>query len=495
MILQFRYKLLLFYNTKFSLLLSLFFRFFKSKKVMSIFKKLKLDLRYVWEYERLYFLASNMDSRRKYMFLKFYYFITPLGRGVPFGCAMECTFRVFNLLYFVKNEPKYSKDIKKYVLREFNFIENNIELHSNNNHILFNYLTLVLVDEMYGVYDSKYNDTFLSTLSSQFNNDGSNFEGSTSYHLLVIEAISWLLYFKPVFFNLVQSAIDLSKSIDFINAFKNKNSVWLLGDNDSSICIKNFVNNNPKDVRALQLSNVFSNLSCVTQGSKNKQKMFFPDFGLMKYEERDYSLVFANIQSGQNGKAGHNHNDLLSICLSVFDNDVIIDPGVCTYSYKRNEYRSSQHHSGPYLIADEKNIVEPESYINNFAMSSCVKKIILHNDNFIQGEFYNPANELRLKRCLTLFKNRIDIVDTISTDSLTLGFSLIFSSDYQIKVNEGFVSICKDQKTVIGISISSNVNINTSLISYSPTYGKIKWGTRLSITSKNNNLVWSIKLP
>ena len=52
-------KLLLFYNTKFSFFMSLILRFGKSRYVLAFFKRAKLDVKYCWGYERLYFLASN----------------------------------------------------------------------------------------------------------------------------------------------------------------------------------------------------------------------------------------------------------------------------------------------------------------------------------------------------------------------------------------------------------------------------------------------------
>ncbi|TMO07362.1 hypothetical protein CWB57_16115 [Pseudoalteromonas sp. S186] len=61
---------------------------------------------------------------------------------------MESTYRIYNLLF--ANYINTNFRVEKYIIKEANFIKNNLELHSNNNHILFNYIGLVISDELYG---------------------------------------------------------------------------------------------------------------------------------------------------------------------------------------------------------------------------------------------------------------------------------------------------------------------------------------------------------
>lgn len=78
----------------------------------------------------------------------------------------------------------------------------------------------------------------------------------------------------------------------------------------------------------------------------------FPDFGVVIFKAENFFLSFRCGPLGQYGRAGHDHDDQLSIELEVDGRRVVADPGTYLYTplkNRRNEYRSIRAHFAPQL--------------------------------------------------------------------------------------------------------------------------------------------------
>ena len=82
----------------------------------------------------------------------------------------------------------------------------------------------------------------------------------------------------------------------------------------------------------------------------------YPDFGLfVARSPRLYAAIRCG-PVGQLGRGGHDHNDQLSLELSVDGMDLISDPGTYLYTplpERRNAYRSVRAHFAPQLVGPE----------------------------------------------------------------------------------------------------------------------------------------------
>lgn len=480
----FRLNILKSYSCYFALLLSLLLRFFPSKFVLSFYKRVKLDARYVWEFERLHWLSKY---EKKTSLLRLYYFLTPVAKGVAWGCAMESAFRVFNIAY---NRNSISEAYcKSFLIKESTFIRNNLEVHSNNNHILFNYAGLFICEQLLGENSSDVRDAFLNCVANQFNKDGTNFEASSAYHLLSLECISIVYKLFPSIRDEINRAMQVEKSLSFILAVKNENSIFLIGDNDSSRCIKN--GGNGHDARLSQIEFIQKNFEL-----KNVSVLdLYSDFGLALIGNDVSKLIVNNLQPGQNGKGGHDHNDYLSICFMKNGLDFIIDPGVFLYSQNRNYYRSVKSHSAPYLVIDGET-VEPELFTGNFSMSNRATRVLHKQEDSILCSitFRHKGHVFKLsRRCILtgenyLFEDQIEY-DRKLNMHVQLGMSLCLAPNVAVQMCKEKVVLEKSARRVI-INVNNLRSMLVEPFIMSDEYGSFKKTKIIRLNSSSNKLNW-----
>ena len=177
-----------------------------------------VDIKYPWELGRLYFLleyslsyniTKETEYREKFAFT-IYDFLAknPIGFGVQWACTMDVSIRLVNVLIGYNilgdfSDNRLEKAIAVLIEGSALYIRNNLErdTHFVNNHFFSNVCGLVFY---YG--NSELNDYNLNRLRHwvsefcgqvlfQFNRDGSNFEASTAYHLLVYEMVIYTTSF------------------------------------------------------------------------------------------------------------------------------------------------------------------------------------------------------------------------------------------------------------------------------------------------------------
>ena len=89
-------------------------------------------------------------------------------------------------------------------------------------------------------------------------------------------------------------------------------------------------------------------ISLAGHGASNLHHVVYPDFGLTVYRSDDIFLAICWSDNGQNGNAGHTHNDKLSFELWLDGKPYFRDPGTFVYTpfpEWRNKLRSVQSHS------------------------------------------------------------------------------------------------------------------------------------------------------
>jgi hypothetical protein len=487
-------SLLIIYKIFVFILANLCGRYIRTKYVIGVLKRLKIDVRWAWESERLHFLTLRFPLKLKVFFLRLYYVCTPVSKGVAWGCAMESTFRIINILYFTR---KYGLEktsfIQNILIKESTYIENNLELHSNNNHILFNYIGLVLVLGALGdTDDNNYIKKLSEEIGKQFNTDGSNFEASTSYHALAVEAIAWLKYFSHAVFEIVTKEMNLQGALSFLKLIKHADGIFLVGDNDSSICIKTTLSNlksNISNVRDIQYRNISKILGEIP--NVNFSPIVFSDFGVFSIFDENYSLTMWNLNEGQSGKCGHSHNDFLSITLSVLGCPVILDPGTLFYALKRDEFRSSRLHSGISCVG-----AEPENFVGQFKMSSNSKRTLVVNEReaiaTCTWKDFSLSRKIAVDDVMSSFK----IEDCGLNTNKSMESNLILDPSVQVKYKELNVlelHIENVDKCVV-VTFPEGVFISLNRMFISPNYGDIIRTTRVCIVTKESELPWLIKI-
>lgn len=165
----------------------------KSYKI-PIKEDLNLDIKDAWELGRLYFLSHPQFS--KVSILENFIKTQPAGLGVHWMCPMDVGIRAANIVLYSLGQAQ-SLLIKETLYTHGLFILHHLEYDKKlrANHYLANITGLAWISSQF----SQNNETdawlyfsfqeLMNEIEFQFNEDGSNFEASTSYHRLSLEMV------------------------------------------------------------------------------------------------------------------------------------------------------------------------------------------------------------------------------------------------------------------------------------------------------------------
>lgn len=325
-------------------------RFVPTRLGLAMMKRLRLDVRAAWEWERLNFLSDKRLSNSVRIWrLHFWAILTRPGLGLAWGCAMEASFRIYALAWFAMGPNKTSLNVAQIarvaalIRRESQFVAANLETHSFNNHYAFNVFGLLIAHMVTPGDDAKWQAELNRVLRAQFLPDGANFEASTSYHLLMLEALARLVILRPELRPVVKTAMNLSGALAFAeHVAPDGKLIWRIGDTDGSCVVRD----------GCTVTELMKEADCVPQFTKIS-RTDFKDFGATFLGNGTLSVALWVPSPGQNGRAGHNHADALTLTCAVNNHAIIGDPGVPLYSFMRNWFRSAQLHSGPFPVGYE----------------------------------------------------------------------------------------------------------------------------------------------
>jgi|GEM_PF-5873608 len=394
--------------------------FFRTRVVVSLFKKIGIDIRRLWNLTRLYNQTwMAMEGRNSAKSLKLWYLLNRPGYGIAWGCAMESTYRIFAICHILAcndEDKEFLAYLKRKLKVESDFIQNNLEIASRNNHYFFNILGLIAAYCALG--DAKQKSELYSIaddlLDYQFNVDGTNFEASTAYHLLVVETIAATCLVDADFDELIRSRHfdKINAAVGFVaTIFVSDDTILLVGDNDGSTLFLGLGN---KHARQFQKRLIDSWWGAQTHPT---DVICYPNFGVCRAQIGEAVVFLSAGPNGQNGKGGHAHNDKLGVCLFVNGAPVLVDPGTLSYTRKRNSFRSAQSHSVPMIKR-----VEPNPFGKNIFALQDYTKAKIDSINKTSGaisivashEGYDSSIGIKLHRAVELQFGKVSVKDFTS---------------------------------------------------------------------------------
>ena len=368
---------------------------------------------------------------------------------IYWNSPMEVAIRNINLIFhrnFIEKNDLDSKIfgnnkdlIDSFISQHYQFIIENLENKGNvvGNHYLIELCSIILTLATYKFEDRERDlNYFLKELSiqldEQFNQDGTNFEGSSHYSAFVTEALLLCkLGIETIQPNsyLIETLNELIKS--------NKNLISLLmvngelsqiGDNDSGRIfyfyfdednplkmdwlinlIQHFINDEDENLHIKEIedfNNKEINLDAYLRVDHPPIKVFNEDFNLYSFEDfgifiwrNDEGTEHFSIRCGklgQNGIGGHSHYDQLSIECYTDGKWIARDPGTGTYTDNidlRNKFRSMIYHWGPNTDLD----FPYESEFDCFKLAHASEGKVLKFDkfNFLGSALFNGKEIFR----------------------------------------------------------------------------------------------------
>ena len=277
-----------------------------------------------------------------------------------------------------------------YISQNYQYVKDNLENEGKvvGNHYLIELSSMLFYLANYETKNSVADTKFVIEelkieLARQFNDEGTNFEGSTHYSAFVTEA---LILCKLSMEELNQST-DLLTSINrlillnkkFLSLLINNDELSQIGDNDSGrIFYFAFEEEKPlklswliKMIESLEINEkliISDHIFEVSKEipilkdykhvkhpeikvfSKDYEAYAYPEFGIFIWRNESEYLSIRCGPVGQNGIGGHSHYDQLSLECFTDNKWIARDPGTGTYTDDitiRNNFKSLEYHWGP----------------------------------------------------------------------------------------------------------------------------------------------------
>ncbi len=349
---------------------------------------------------------------------------------------------------------------------------------------------------------------------------------------------------KNLLFNLLITDEDTFISIDnfiekkLIEIFKftdtvsrNDGTYSQIGDNDSGrfLIISPFVNKSEANKNYIPILNLievltnlrlteeksfeyyFTNSMLLNNGIKNNlskkilnEKNFNSSFnkvisfsysGLYIFKNEKYQMEIKCSNLGQWGKGGHDHNDQLSVTLSVNDKPIIVDPG--TYLYTpfiklRNDFRSVNLHNTLAVKSFEQNPYDKKSIegLFWFEKNKAKPKILELKDNLIIAEHY--AYKKPHKRIINFSDKSISGIDICEINfEKIINFHLSPEVSIQKIIDNGIILNIDELQVKFNYK---NAKLVIEEYNYSHAYGCLLKSKRISLKTKQFVVEWGFRI-
>lgn len=531
-------------------------------KYVQVSKNDEFDVKHVREINRLHFLpglavteliSGEKSSMNLEECLKRWLNVNPFQRSINWSSTMDVSIRAINiaLTYFVvtgTNNRGFSEVLTKTLFDHAWHIASSLEGNSwspNNNHYLSNIsalyiLAMVLPSSSITRRWLEYSKhSFYREVRRQILPSGLTYERSTSYHLLVTELVLFPIIFekcsniitpRDVAERAERAVVSLAKY-----TYSNGENVNI-GDQDSGrVLLLNSMSLGNIDVISLgekifgiKFSHIFVSRnssynslidllfpSLDLYGIHNKNNALSVEFpivdnsdGIIKYRDTWAELFFNVANRGmyedEMEKSIHTHDDLLSVCLSLKGEPLLVDAG--TYSYtgnrnKRQHFQSARMHN---TVTDETGHIDYPKSENLFSLTDYNKVTwrslkINENDYLIEGDLCKIKNAVLLykhKRSIQLLgeSHEVHIHDLVSCDDKSKSFSSRLFIPGSLNVNLLGLNTVKVKSDREAFTIyCPNGVIAVSQTQISPAYGVLKDAYCLSVEIEDSKNTWIIK--
>jgi len=451
------------------------------------------DIKIPWELSRCYHFfvlgkaySLTKDTKYAHTFvdhIKDWIHENPYLCGPNWICPMEVGIRAINWIwgfYFFKNEQLISIEFWEQFVSclydHFVYLENNWEIYDGrtSNHYLsdlvgYFYLCYFFKDLEHGKEKADWCfKEIIAEWDKQVFKEGTDYEGSTRYHILVTELFYHFYVICENFgFELPKIYVKkLSLMFDFIDWCTPENGEPIqIGDTDSG-----------KIIYFGLTKNLISSMKIFSQEAvKNYQ-----EFGLSIIRKNRWHISLRHHAYKKNQPSGHFHVDVGSITVSYNGILLIVDPGSYIYTSSkkwRNIFRSVKSHSTCYIqntdpISLEEHLFGlpiPENTFKNKNQSDRYLHTI--NNVYLQ-------NGLALERTVEVYDNQIHIrdwpkiIDSISKLNIyekLVSQLILHPQSYIISQRDGCIHLNQD---FYQVKITANLPIQVETGWFAPEYGK-----------------------
>lgn len=345
---------------------------------------------------------------------------------------MEAAIRVVNwiqVLNYCSEElagyPEFMQQITESILIHGSFIADNLEIKKTGlttNHTTANMAGLLCVSLAFPDYCRSplwrqvAMDGLESCLDEQIMDDGSDFEASTGYHRFVLDIVSHSLAAAT------HAGISVSCSLRNTLGKMHEALSWMvdsagnlhsIGDNDNGMWLT------PDCCQSNELQKYLIEKVTGQSGpvaTEHVSPRQFDSAGFCSSKMMPFECFLACFPIGQAGLGGHNHEDLLQLCISLNGVPLVVDGGTGSYNRSLDErlyFRSRKAHSIPFLEDTPSYFTyrsdgpfDLDSFGNIHRFMSCTSE-----DGFHELTGRVTLTDYSIERTVSNYGNRVEIID------------------------------------------------------------------------------------
>lgn len=287
----------------------------------------------------------------------------PAGMGIDWLSPMECSRRAMNLSLaastwwsLLQGDDALNSFLARSIVEHAEFVSRNPEVKPgglSTNHTTANYCGLLACAlSVPGFHRSsswvrQASEGLESCIARQVGYEGMSFEGSIPYTFLVLDIFAHgALLMRKAGIPPSAGYLGLLRGLfDFILDVADSNgNLPRVGDDDSGEWVT---------PRSSVMVSMLVSLHEAIYGVRPGPVPVFRirgDSGVVTARRGGFEALVAACPVGQEGLGGHNHEDLLQLCLSYRGMPVVVDPGSGSYNRnleRRSLLRSMHSHNGP----------------------------------------------------------------------------------------------------------------------------------------------------
>ncbi len=446
----------------------------------------------------------------------------PMPYGLTWAVNLEVAIRALNILwlYLLTSD----EDLKRILYDHNAYIKKRLsysKLFIRNNHYLGELITSAILEKILFSRCSSCNKV-IPEIYKQYNNDGTNFEGSIRYHLFSTQFILLFNYFFPEY------KLDklIKKTMDFVMYITPPDKNYPdIGDNDDG-CVIRLHDGEPSNDDFLSLLSIGSVLykspeyKFISERLYPEALLLYPEackywYSIKAIEPPSKDIVFSDggyLISRSSWEKGanyflikfgsvkwHSHADIFHIVLYWNGIPILVDSGTYRYNNepkKRKFFRSTAAHNTA-VINDKDQAIQVGTFrwLTKASARNLKCKI---NDKMVEFEGWHDGY-MRLgavhKRKVVLHKDNwelrvVDYIKSISKKDVKIYWHFHPSIALKQMSNNQF-GIYHKKKDMLGILIINSKNgikVNKLRTHYSKRYGEIGEKETIEIAIRGRNV-------
>jgi hypothetical protein len=373
----------------------------------------KIDWNYcdqgkLWNYNLQYFNFLHDDSvtaSERFELLKSFSqdFLNNLVPPEPYPVSL----RIINSLLFHLRFPIKDDKVKRALMLQISYLDNNLEFHILANHLLENAFALFIASLF--IEDKRLNKKatklLLNQLDVQILSDGGHFECSPMYQSILLSRLLLAIELSTQSDLCNNSTINklrmkAQNMLSWMKAYSFPDGSWALM-NDAAINIAPTTN---------QLFSAAKSLNI------NFENHLLRESGFRKLVGNNWEAIVKVGPIQPSYQPGHSHADINSFCLWYDGKQIVVDPGTSTYSIsmQRDKERSTSSHNTVSFFGMNQSDVW-----GGFRVGKRARVDLINDDsqNLTTTVYFLGNNQISHTRSFIVSDNQLDIIDESKTQN------------------------------------------------------------------------------